>query len=114
MNDPAAVERFREQWRAAQASPGVQRAFAAEDWAAGPGACVRESRHRLILSSIGLSVLVGCLGLSMFLRARKQSDRSASDTEGDADSFDDEFAIAVSSDRRGSRVPAPASGRSST
>jgi hypothetical protein len=95
LHDPAAVERFREQWRVAQASPEVQRAIASDDWAAGPGACVHESRHRLILSGIGLGVLFAALaGVWMFARYRGRE--------------------IVIRGRRGSPVPSPASGRSST
>jgi hypothetical protein len=85
MQDPVIAARWRDEWRAAQASPAVRRAEAARAWTAGPGACVRESRHRLMLSGIELGVLLlACAGIVM-----------------------------VSRGRRGSRVPAPASGRSS-
>jgi hypothetical protein len=74
LDDPVAVARFREQMRAAQVLPEVQRAIAAEDWAAGPGACVRESRHRLVISSIGLGVLLlGCCGFVVLIRIRRRS-----------------------------------------
>jgi len=88
MNDPAAVARFREQWEAAQATPAVQRAFAAEDFATGPGTCVRESRHRLLLSGIGLGVLFAVLaGAWIVVRTRKNLRRSrTSDAEFDAGS----------------------------
>jgi hypothetical protein len=77
MRDPAAVARFREQSRAAQASPQVQKANAAIDWAGGPGACVPESRHRLILSGIGTALLLAVLaGAWLFVRTRKNLRRS--------------------------------------
>jgi hypothetical protein len=70
--DPAAVERFREQWRAAQANPAVQHANAYQDWVAGPGACVHESRHRLIRSGLGLLGLGGFVGgVTYFRRTRE-------------------------------------------
>jgi hypothetical protein len=66
--------------------PGAQRALAPQGWDTDPGACVRESRKRLLVSGIGLGVLgLACSGFVMFNRAR-----------------------------RGSRLPAPAIGRSST
>ena len=47
------------------------------DWADGPGACVRESRHRLFLSGIGIGVLsVALAGVWMFVRTRKNLRRS--------------------------------------
>jgi hypothetical protein len=77
MKDPVIAAQWRERWRAAQASPAVQRANAAQEWAAGPGACVRESRHRLFLSGIGLGVLSAALaGVWMFVRTRKNLRRS--------------------------------------
>ena len=77
MQDPAALARFREQLQAARERPEVQRAYAAMDWADGPGACVRASRHRLILSGIGLGVLLaGLAGVWIFVRTRKNLRRS--------------------------------------
>ena len=60
--DPAAMARWRAQWQAAQSSPALQRANAYEAWVNGPGACVRESRHRLILSGLGLGALAVIVG----------------------------------------------------
>jgi hypothetical protein len=56
-NDPAAVARFRAQLQIADASPAMQHEIAYEDWRAGTGACVHESRHRLILSGLGLAAI---------------------------------------------------------
>ena len=85
MKDPVIAAQWRDEWRAAQASPAVRRANAVQEWTAGPGACVRESRHRLFLSAIGLGVLaLGIAGFAILSRAR-----------------------------RGSHAPAPASDRSS-
>jgi len=87
--DPAAVARFREQLRAAEALPEVQQANAAIDWADGPGTCVRASRHRLLLSGIGLFALAAACGGVVV---------ATSATRG----------------RRGSGVLGPATGHSST
>jgi hypothetical protein len=74
MQDPAAVARFREQFKAAQERPEVKRAYAAMDWADGPGACVRASRHRLMVSGVGLGVLVlSVVVVASFNRARRGS-----------------------------------------
>jgi len=56
--DPALLARFRAQWQAAQARPDTQRANAWVDWKNGPGTCIHESRHRLIVSGISLGVIV--------------------------------------------------------
>jgi hypothetical protein len=81
--DPAAVARFREQLRAAQADPDVQRAYAYQDWAAGPGACVRESRHRLIRSGLGLAGLAGFVGgVTYFRRTRENLRRPPAELAG--------------------------------
>ena len=70
--DPAALARWRAQWRAFQARPEVQQANAYLEWKDGPGACVHESRHRLILTGIGLaSLAVICAGVALVLRTRK-------------------------------------------
>jgi hypothetical protein len=45
-------------WHATQASPAVIRANQRSDWVNGPGASVPESRHRLILSGVGLGALL--------------------------------------------------------
>jgi hypothetical protein len=85
--DPAAVERFREQVRASEATPAAQRAIAAANWADGAGACVPESRHRLIVSGIGLGVLLLALaGVSIFVRTRKNLRRTRTNAELDAGS----------------------------
>lgn len=76
-HDPEALARFRSRWQAANARPDVQRANAYADWVDGPGACVHESRHRLIVSGVGLTglaVLVG--GVSIFRRTRPHARRS--------------------------------------
>jgi hypothetical protein len=71
--NPEALARWRVQWQAAQARPDVQRAFAYEDWIAGPGACVHESRHRLIRSGIGLVGLAGFVGGVTYFRRTRES-----------------------------------------
>ena len=76
--DPAAMARWRAQWQAAQLNPALRRANEYEDWVNGPGACVRESRHRLILSGIGLGTLAGLVGgASMTRRWRVVRNRAA-------------------------------------
>jgi hypothetical protein len=75
LQDPAAVARFRAQWQVAQADPDVQRSYAYEDWVAGPGACVHQSRHRLILSGFGLGALGAvCSGVAIVRRLRGRGD----------------------------------------
>ena len=70
--DPAALARWRAQFQAWQARPEVQQAMAYQEWRNGAGACVHESRHRLILSGIGLALLVAaCTGVALVLRTRK-------------------------------------------
>jgi hypothetical protein len=53
----------------------LDRVYAYDDWRVGSGACIPESRHRLIMSGIGLAaiatVIVGiAIGRSLRLRAR--------------------------------------------
>ena len=53
-------------------APEVQQAMAYTAWMDGPGACVHESRHRLILTGIGLVSLAAiCAGVGLVLRTRK-------------------------------------------
>ncbi len=70
-DDPAAMDRWRVEWQASQARPEVQQAIAYIDWKDGPGACVRESRKRLLESGLGLAVIVGVVGgTSLIVRSR--------------------------------------------
>ena len=70
--DPAAMARWSAQWRASQQHPEVQQAIAYLDWKDGKGACIVQSRHRLIISGIGLaSIAVISTGIALVLRARK-------------------------------------------
>jgi hypothetical protein len=53
----------------------LDRVYAYEDWRAGPGSCIPESRHRLILSGVGLAAIVAvvtgiAIGRSLRFRAR--------------------------------------------
>jgi hypothetical protein len=59
-SDQAFMADWQAQVRAGQENPAVIRANARISWLAGPGACVPESRHRLLLSGVGL----GCIGLA--------------------------------------------------
>jgi len=80
LQDPEFMARWRVEWRAAQASPAVAVANARADWLAGAGACVPESRHRLIVSSLGVGalLLVGG-GVSIARRTRKSLRRAAAE-----------------------------------
>jgi hypothetical protein len=76
-HNPRFMDEWRARWRAAQASPAVVRANNRIDWLNGPGACVSESRHRLILSGLGLgALLLVTVGLSLLLRARTKRGRA--------------------------------------
>ncbi len=74
-SDPAAMARWHAAWQVAQARPEVQQAIAFIDWRYGPGACVAESRHRLVMSGVGLGAIAlvvsgVAIGRSLRLRAR--------------------------------------------
>ena len=69
--NPQFMNDWRAKWHAAQASPAVIRANRRSDWVIGPGACVPESRHRLILSGVGLGALL-FLTIGLFLWARRK------------------------------------------
>lgn len=60
-HDAEYMNAWRAKWRTAQANPAVIRANARLQWLDGPGACVAESRHRLMLSGIALSILLLCV-----------------------------------------------------
>jgi hypothetical protein len=76
-NDPAAMTRWRAEWQASQARPEVQEAIAYADWKDKAGACVHESRHRLILSGIGLGAIAVVLAIGgLVLRRTRTSLRS--------------------------------------
>jgi hypothetical protein len=82
-NDPAFMARFRAQLRAIDALPVVQQANDYADWVSGPGACVHESRHRLIRSGLGLLGLAGfCGGVAYFRRTRKNLRRPPAELAG--------------------------------
>jgi hypothetical protein len=71
-NDPAFMATFRARIQALQALPIVQQATDYANWVSQAGACVRESRHRLMRSGVGLLGLVGfCAGVAYFRRTRK-------------------------------------------
>ena len=55
----------------------LTRVYAYDDWRAGPGVCVPESRHRLILSAIGLTpLLLGFAAAGIIRRARSRRERA--------------------------------------
>jgi hypothetical protein len=61
----------------------VDRANAKLVWAEGPGACVAESRHRLILSGIGLgAIALGCTGAAIVRRTRTNLRRAPAQLAG--------------------------------
>jgi hypothetical protein len=75
--DPGFMARFRAAWQAFKARPDTQRANAWVEWENGPGKCVHESRHRLIVSGIGLGVVAGvCAGVVIVRRTRTNLRRS--------------------------------------
>jgi len=70
-NDPAFMARWRVAWQAGQANPAVVQAYSYQDWASSTGMCIRASRHRLILSGIGLGALIAVTsGISIVRRTR--------------------------------------------
>ena len=71
------MARFRAAWQAFKARPDTQRANAWVEWETGPGECIHESRHRLIVSGIGLGVVaVVCAGVAIVRRTRTNLRRS--------------------------------------
>ena len=82
-DDPAFMNRFRAQIQAVDSLAVVQQANAYANWVSQAGACVRESRHRLIRSGVGLLGLVGfCLGVAYFRRTRKNPHQSPPELAG--------------------------------
>jgi hypothetical protein len=72
VQDPEFMNTWRAKLRDGQASPAVAVANSRIDWLDGPGACVSESKHRLVLSGVGLgALLLLTVGLSMYLRRTK-------------------------------------------
>jgi hypothetical protein len=68
--DALAVARFREEYAAIAGTPSVQRANAYVEWHDGAGACIPESRHRLLLTAAGLgAVAILVIGWTL-VRAR--------------------------------------------
>jgi hypothetical protein len=53
----------------------IDRANAKIEWAVGPGICVPESRHRLLLSGIGLGGLLVVCGAVVVIRRRRRCGR---------------------------------------
>jgi hypothetical protein len=80
MLDPQFMAHWRVAWRAAQADPAVVRVNEQIDWVDGAGVCVRPSRHRLIVSGIGLGALTLVVGgIAIVRRTRTNLRRSAAD-----------------------------------
>ncbi len=76
-NDPAFMDQFRAQIQAVDADPVVQQANAYAEWVSGPGTCVHESRHRLIMSGIGLGALLIVIGVVALVRRARTGLRHA-------------------------------------
>lgn len=73
-HDAQYMNAWRAKWRAVQGNPAVIRANARLEWLHGPGACVAESRHRLILSGIALAAVLLCVtALSHASRVRRKA-----------------------------------------
>jgi hypothetical protein len=71
-SDPAFMARWRAQVRAGQDDPAVIRANARLSWLAGPGACVPQSRHRLLISGSALGG-IGLVTLAAWLTCRARA-----------------------------------------
>jgi hypothetical protein len=65
MRDPVGRAAWLAEEEARTSTPGYRRAEAYVEWRGGAGACVPESRHRLIQSGAGLGAIgvVGCAGM---------------------------------------------------
>ena len=75
--DTEFMAHWRVEWEAAQASPALARANARLDWLQGSGACVPQSRHRLIETGIGLGALcVITITVSIVRRTRRNLRRT--------------------------------------
>jgi hypothetical protein len=83
--DPEFMARWRVVWRAAQSSPAVVQANSRFNWAHGPGACVPESRHRLILSGLGLGGLLVIVGATAIGRRTRTNLRRSRAEHEDVD-----------------------------
>jgi hypothetical protein len=81
--DPGFMSRFRAQIQVVDSLPVVQQANTYADWVSQAGACVHESRHRLIRSGVGLLGLVGfCCGVAYFRRTRENLRRPPAELAG--------------------------------
>jgi hypothetical protein len=70
-SDPTFMAHWQAEFRAGQKNPAVIRANGRISWLDGPGACLRESRHRLLVSGVGLGCTVlATLVVWLGLRAR--------------------------------------------
>jgi len=82
-NDPGFMEHFRAQLNALAAQPVLQQANAYADWVSKEGACMHESRHRLIRSGVALVGLSGFVaGAAYFLRTRKNPHQAPQELAG--------------------------------
>lgn len=70
MRDPDKRDAWLSEEKARTSTPGYRRAEAYVEWRGGTGACVLESRHRLIQSAIGLGG-VGLIATAGAIRRRR-------------------------------------------
>jgi hypothetical protein len=75
-SDPTFMAHWQAQFRAGQKNPAVIRANQRISWLDGPGACLRESRHRLLVSGVGLGgIALATLAVWLGFRARTAARR---------------------------------------
>jgi hypothetical protein len=82
LHDPVAIARWRTKWLATQARPEVRAVNDFLAWKDGPGACVAEGRHRLLVSAIGLATVALIAGsVALTLRTRSNLRRASATAE---------------------------------
>lgn len=77
MRDPVQRAAWLEAERVRTSTPGYKRAEAYLNWVGGPGACIPESRHRLILTGAGLGGVLALATLRLVAAGRLTSSRSS-------------------------------------
>jgi hypothetical protein len=82
LSKPAVQARVRKELAAYQARPDVQQMDAYYAWTQQGGACVHESRHRLVISGAGLgAVLVALLVFGVVRHAKRPPRRAAVESQ---------------------------------